>query len=212
MDPDEQGTIATGDGDTGQADVGAATAPLPKRVWSALFHDIALAGVTAACTVLLALTSFFSARAASDSDDSYALASQDLTDANFFYEQGIAALSEDMAAVGDDLDRDCLLGLFSEEALEFCDREFAEVVELADSDPTIRIADEFQESADGFLVTGLAKSAEAVEYQSALVVFAVGLALSAWASLKDSSGPIRTIFGLVAMAALIVGVIRLLTI
>jgi hypothetical protein len=59
----------------------------PQRT-SFLMRSTTAAAVTALCTVLVALSAFLAASAASDSDDNYAIAAQSLEDANFWYEQG----------------------------------------------------------------------------------------------------------------------------
>lgn len=51
-----------------------------------------------------------------------------------------------------------------------------------------------------------------MDYQAALVLFAVGLALSAWASLSDMATQSRVVFIVLALAALAAGLLRLLTI
>lgn len=50
---------------------------------SFLMRATTAAMVTALCTVLVALSAYLAASAASDSDDDYAIAGQNLEDANF---------------------------------------------------------------------------------------------------------------------------------
>jgi hypothetical protein len=176
--------------------------------WRRPIGDAALAGVTATLTVLLAVSSFLSAKAASESDDNYAFSLSNLTDAAFFYEQGFADVTE---ALGGSLDRNCLLGITNPEYLEVCpDRE--EVLRLSNLNPAILLANEYQGEANYQIATGRDKSIDAVKYQSALVIFAIGLALSAWASLTTHAGVIRTTFAWISVGALVVGVLRMLSI
>ena len=69
-----------------------------------------------------------------------------------------------------------------------------------------------QKDAEEAYAVGLKKSKESVDLQAALVLFALGLALSAWASLSDMATRSRVVFLALALVALAVGVIRLLTV
>lgn len=169
------------------------------------------AGLTAMFTVLVALSAFFSAAAASDSDDNFAAANLALTDANFFFEQGVDALIEELAAEGIEIDRVCVLAVVSPAAEGLCDDTSA-LDELTADDPVFATGFEAQASADDAFALGLRKSKESVDYQAALVLFAVGLALSAWASLSDMAVRPRFMFVSTALSALVAGLVRLLTV
>ena len=173
------------------------------------WRSIALASLTAVLTVAVATASFLSAQAASASGDSYATSTLALADANFFFEQGVRAFIEDLEADGEVVDLDCVLALFAEGIEEFCDGDLEEIRELADMDPVLIVGDRNQAIADAEYEVGLAKSNDSVEYQSGLVILAVGLALSAWASLSERSSRVSMIFAGISVVALVVGVAQL---
>ncbi len=169
------------------------------------------AGLTALCTVLVALSTFLSAQSASNSGDNYAAANRALTDANFFFEQGVDALQEDLDAEGFAADRICLLALVTDAADDECEG-VEELAALAAGDPILEAGFEAQAQADSAAAEGLRESTRSVEFQAALVLFAVGLALSAWAALAGTGDRSRTAFLLIAVGATVVGVLRLVTV
>ncbi|MEM9513700.1 MAG: hypothetical protein AAGA42_02495 [Actinomycetota bacterium] len=169
------------------------------------------AGLTALCTVLVAVSTFLSSQSASNSNDNYASASRALTDANFFFAQGVDALQEELNADGLAADRICLLALVTDAADDVCDG-FDDVAELAADDPVLDAGFAAQLDADEAAAEGLRESTRSVEFQAALVLFAVGLALSAWAALAGTGDRSRTAFLLIAVAATVVGVLRLVTV
>ncbi|MEO1055895.1 MAG: hypothetical protein AAFY28_03180 [Actinomycetota bacterium] len=169
------------------------------------------AGLTALCTVLVALSTFLSAQSASNSDDNYAAANRALTDANFFFEQGVDALQEELDADGLDADRICLLALVTDAAADACDG-FDELAALAAADPILDAGFQAQLEADEAAAEGLRESTRSVEFQAALVLFAVGLALSAWAALAGTGDRTRTVFLVIATGATVAGVLRLVTV
>jgi hypothetical protein len=169
------------------------------------------AAMTAVFTVLVAISAFLSASAASDSDDNYATSNLALTDANFFFEQGVDSLIEELAVGGQEVDRVCVLGLVDDSAADLCG-DISELEDLTVDDPVFNAGFEAQEDAEEAYAVGLKKSKESVDLQAALVLFAVGLALSAWASLSDMARRSRVVFLALALVALAVGVIRLLTV
>ena len=175
-------------------------------------RSIALASLTAVLTVAVATAAFLSAQAASASGDSYATSTLALADANFFYEQGVRAFIEDLEAGGEAVDRDCVLSLFADGIDEFCEGDLEEIQALADEDPVLIVGDRNQAIADAEFEVGLAKSNEAVEYQSGLVILAVGLALSAWASLSERSHRVSLIFAGISVVALVAGVAQIATV
>lgn len=174
-------------------------------------RTIVTAGLTAVFTALVAMAAFLSAAAASDSDDNYARANLALTDANFFFEQSVDALIEESAAAGVEVDRVCVLALVSDAAEDLCD-DIEELQDLTIDDPVLNAGYGAQAAADEAFAIGLEKSTESVDYQAALVLFAVGLALSAWASLSDMSRRVRAIFIVTALVALVAGLFRVLTV
>lgn len=171
----------------------------------------AAAALTAVSTVLVALSAFLSAQAASNSDDNYAVATLALTDANFFYEQAADALLEELAAEGVEVDRICMLALITDAAAGQCDG-VAELEDFAADDPILAAGDDAQEVADAAFAVGLEESNRSVAYQAALVMYAVALALSAWASLSETSSRSRVIFLVLALVSLAAGTIRLATV
>lgn len=196
---------------------------------SFLMRSTTAAAVTALCTVLVALSAYLAASAASDSDDEYAIAAQSLEDANFWYEQGANVLRDDLSNLLEiDTDPYCVVGLVFgadsesdvedqlEEIGEYCyelgEDEVAEAVEWTLDDDVLAVANENQEAADAALESGLENSAKSVDYQAALVLFAIGLALSAWAALTNTADKARVIFLLLAVIALSGGLVRLATV
>ena len=69
-----------------------------------------------------------------------------------------------------------------------------------------------QEAADQAAAVGLAESTKSVDYQAALVMFAIGLAMSAWAALAETGQRARSVFLIVAVASVAAGLIRLVTV
>ncbi len=200
----------------------------PQRT-SFLMRSTTAATVTALCTVLVALSAFLAASAASDSDDNYAIAAQSLEDANFWYEQGASVLREDLSNFLEiETDPYCVIGLIFEtdgesdiedqleDVGQFCfelsEAELTAVVEWTLDDDVVAVAHENQDAADVALESGLEDSAKSVDYQAALVLFAIGLALSAWAALTHTGDKARIIFLLLAVVALSGGLIRLVTV
>jgi hypothetical protein len=103
-----------------------------------------------------------------------------------------------------------------EDVGEFCfelsEDELTAVVEWTLGDDVLEVANENQDAADVALESGLEDSARSVDYQAALVLFAIGLALSAWAALTATGDKARIIFLLLAVLALSGGLVRLVTV
>lgn len=194
----------------------AATTDAPAKT-RRLSRSTLAAGLTAICTVMVALSAFLSAAAASDSDDQYALAGQRLEDANFWYEQGADVLREDLRNFFEiEVDQYCAITLIFDGEVATCaeldDDDLAEVIAWVADDDVLEAANANQDLADDLLAKGLENSAKAVDYQAALVMFATGLALSAWASLSDTSKQARRIFVVLSIVSLAGGFLQLLAI
>lgn len=167
--------------------------------------------------MLVALSAFASASAASDSDDEYAVASQQLADANFWYEQGAATLRQDLQNfLAIEADQYCTIDLIFEGDAAVCEDltedELEAAIDWAAEDEILAQANLNQAEADAQLASGLTNSTRSVRYQAALVLFAIGLALSAWASLADSSSRAWLMFVVLAAMSTGVGLLRLLTV
>lgn len=127
-----------------------------------------------------------------------------------------------------DTDPYCVIGLIFETDIalkveeqlddvgEFCfqlsEDDLAAAVEWTLEDDVLEVANRYQGDADVALESGLANSAKSVDYQAALVLFAIGLALSAWAALTDTADKVRIIFILLAVFALAGGLVQLVAI
>ncbi len=177
-----------------------------ERAWWA--STTTAAGLTAVCSVLVAVSAFLAAGAASDADDQYAASNLDLTDANFLLGVAVESLLEES---DDEFDRVCVLALIDADAETTCDGEDDLRARFAD-DPIWSGGFEAQDLADAAYQRGLEQSSRSVNFQAALVMFATGLALSAWASLSDTGQRARAIFTVVSIGSLVLGLLRLLTV
>lgn len=181
------------------------TATRSSRWWTSTTTS---AGLTAVCSVLVAVSAFLAASAASDADDLYASSNLDLTDANFLLGVAVEGL---LAESDDEFDRVCVVGLINSEAESVCTGDDDLRARFAD-DPIWAGGFEAQDDADEAYARGLVQSARSVAFQAALVMFATGLALSAWASLADTGARQRAIFTAISAGSLALGLLRLVTV
>ncbi|MGI9644795.1 MAG: hypothetical protein ACR2O6_05735 [Ilumatobacteraceae bacterium] len=168
------------------------------------------AGLTAVCTVLVAYSSFRSAEAASNSADLYAQSAIDVSLANFYLEQGSDALLEDLP---DDLTRLCLVEVQLEPQDPLCtDEELTTAEDFLLSDDAILLGLDLNDAGEAAYAEGLAESKKSVDLQASLVLFAIGLALSAWAALSDTATRARIVFEVLAIVSVVVGLAQLVSV
>ena len=184
----------------------------PKGLLARLGSDLVLGFLVAFLSVLTALAAYQGSIADSQESDLNVEGQKQLTEANSFYLEANQFVLYDYTMydgwyVADDPEIvDYFFGNFSTELTDsmdrtegpFDDQYYAEMYADADS---------LYEKAVNYFDQAQAAGERAIQMQLVVLVFAVGLALAAYASLIQARKLIRVVFAIASMLALVMGVV-----
>jgi hypothetical protein len=185
----------------------------PKGLLARLGSDLILGFLVAFLSILTALAAYQGSIADSQESDLNVEGQKQLTEANSFYLEANQFVIYDYNLYDgwyttDDLeDADYFYDNFSDELFASMDRAEGPFDDQY-YDEMYAYADSLYDEALDYFDQAQAAGERAIQMQLVVLVFAVGLALAAYASLVETGKRIRAVFAVASMLALIMGLVN----
>lgn len=184
----------------------------PKGLLARLGSDLVLGFLVAFLSILTALAAYQGSIADSQESDLNVEGQKQLTEANSFYLEANQFVIYDFNMydgwyIADDPEiADYFFANFSEELTASIDRSEGPFDDQY-YDSMYAGADDLYDEALNYFDQAQAAGERAIQMQLVVLVFAVGLALAAYASLIQSEKRIRAVFAIASMLALVMGLV-----